>query len=333
MPRQSRIDITGALHHIIIRGIERKRVFRNNRDRDDFLDRLGNIIEETKTQCYAWALIPNHAHFLLRTGEVPIATVMSKLLTGYAVSFNLRHHRHGKLFQNRYKSILCQEDPYFLQLISYIHLNPLRAGIVQDYQVLNRHKYTGQSVILGYRKNQWQEVDTVLRYFGKRKRIARDRYKLYVRERIKEGRRSDLIGGGLIRSLGGWEEVKKLRKKDRVKGDERILGDSEFVLAVLKTAEEKMMRSSQLSFKGYNLKKLCKKVSDIFQIKPNEIMKPGRYNNRVQARSVLCYYAVNDLGVTITELARQINISPQAVSLSVKRGELIIKNKNLKLLD
>lgn len=88
MPRQARIDALGALHHIIIRGIERKRVFWSDSDRKDVLGRLGGIIPETKTDCFAWALMPNHVHLLLRTGLMPISRVMSRLLTAYAVSFN-----------------------------------------------------------------------------------------------------------------------------------------------------------------------------------------------------------------------------------------------------
>jgi len=130
MPRKARIDAPGALHHIIVRGIERRKIFYDDNDRDNFLNRLGVILIESQNQCFAWALIPNRLHLLLRTGVAPIATVMRRLLTGYAVSFNRRHRRHGQLFQNRYKSILCQEDPYLIELVRYIHLNPLRAGLV-----------------------------------------------------------------------------------------------------------------------------------------------------------------------------------------------------------
>jgi putative transposase len=108
MPRQSRIDAAGALHHIIVRGIERREIFDDDQDRYGFLERLGAIIEEAQTRCYAWALIPNHFHLLVQTGNVPVATVMRRLLTGHAASYNRRHNRHGHLFQNRYKSILCQ---------------------------------------------------------------------------------------------------------------------------------------------------------------------------------------------------------------------------------
>lgn len=147
MPRRSRIDAPGALHHIIARGIERCKIFRDDADRNNFLDRLGGIIDDTGTVCFAWALIPNHFHLLLRTGRVPIATVMCRLLTGYAVSHNRRYRRHGHLFQNRYKSILCQEDAYLLELVRYIHLNPIRAKLVSDIKALDKYVFSGHGVI------------------------------------------------------------------------------------------------------------------------------------------------------------------------------------------
>ena len=135
MPRKSRIDAPGALHHIIARGIERRVIFCDDHDRDDFLKRLGSVILETGTLCYAWALIPNHIHLLLKTGNAPISTVMRRVLTGYAIGYNCRHRRSGHLFQNRFKSILCQEDAYLKELVRYIHLNPLRAKIVSNLNI------------------------------------------------------------------------------------------------------------------------------------------------------------------------------------------------------
>jgi REP element-mobilizing transposase RayT len=123
------MDAPGALHHIIARGIDRQAIFSDDADRNGFLERLGDILTDTKTACYAWAMIPNHFHLLLRTGATPLSAVMRRLLTGYAVSYNRRHRRYGHLFQNRYKSMLCQEDPYLLELVRYIHLNPMRARL------------------------------------------------------------------------------------------------------------------------------------------------------------------------------------------------------------
>jgi REP element-mobilizing transposase RayT len=101
MLRKARIDAPGALHHIICRGIERRKIFYDDADRDNFLGRLEEVLIDSSTPCYGWALIPNHVHLLLRTGRVPISTVMRRLLTGYAVSFNRRHRRCGHLFQRR----------------------------------------------------------------------------------------------------------------------------------------------------------------------------------------------------------------------------------------
>ena len=153
MPRQSRLDAPGLLQHVMARGIERRDIFKDDKDRESFLDRLAIVLEETQTQCYAWALIPNHFHLFLRTGPTSLSKVMRRLMTGYAVTFNKRHKRSGHLFQNRYKSIICEEDPYLLELIRYIHLNPLRAKLVQDLKELDKYPWTGHSAILGHRQN------------------------------------------------------------------------------------------------------------------------------------------------------------------------------------
>jgi len=112
------------------RGIERTNIFRIDRDKDDFLNRLANQCMDGNLIVYAWCLLSNHFHLLVRTGREPISRSMKKVLTGYVVNFNLRHKKTGHLFQNRYKSIICEEDPNLLELTRYIHLNPVRAGMV-----------------------------------------------------------------------------------------------------------------------------------------------------------------------------------------------------------
>ena len=103
MPRQARIDAPGALHHVIVRGIARRRVFNDDADRDFFVERLGRVLSDTQTQCFAWSLMPNHFHLQLKTGATPIAWVIKHSMTGYAMHYNRRHRRNGRLFQNRYK--------------------------------------------------------------------------------------------------------------------------------------------------------------------------------------------------------------------------------------
>ena len=188
MPRQSRIDTPGALHHIIVRGIERRKIFKDDQDRYNFIDRLGNILEQTQTGCFAWALIPNHFHLLLRTGSDPVATVMRRLLTGHAIYFNRRHRRHGHLFQNRYKSILCQQDAYLLELVRYIHLNPLRAKLVKDMDQLGKYRFSGHGIIMGKFDQSWQDWKAVLAFFGKQLGPARRGYRAFL---PKESSRAD----------------------------------------------------------------------------------------------------------------------------------------------
>src|SRR5512137_2271763 len=166
MPRQARLDAPGVLHHVMVRGIERRAIFRDEGDRADFVGRLAALVPATGLTVYAWALLPNHAHCLVRTGSRPLPRVMRSLLTGYAGAFNRRHHRVGHLFQNRYKSIVVEEEHYLLELVRYLHLNPLRATIVPELGMLARYPWTGHSAVLGAVPRPWQDTSTVLAQFG-----------------------------------------------------------------------------------------------------------------------------------------------------------------------
>ena len=332
MPRKARIDAPGALHHIIARGIAKNKIFLDDADRDNFLHRLGRILTDSETPCYAWALMPNHFHLLLRTGMVSIATVMRRLLTGYAVFHNRRHKRHGHLFQNRYKSILCQENKYLLELVRYIHLNPLRANIVKDIKHLDKYPYSGHSAILGNKNNFWQDIDKILRLFHKKRYLAHRYYRNFVQNGVAQGKRPDLMGGGLVRSAGGWSALRSLRNaKNYQKGDERILGDGDFVGKTLKAANEAMERKYALRAQGVDLDKIANRVANLLEMDAEEIWAPGKYSNIVRGRSLLCYWAVRELGISMAFLSKKLNISIPAVSKSVVRGEKIARDMNYKL--
>ena len=333
MPRIARLDTPGLLHHVMIRGMERKRVFNDDTDRENFLERLRVLLPETQTQCCAWSFLSNHAHFLLRSGPLGIAALMKRLLTGYAVSYNRRHKRHGQLFQNRYKSVICQEDAYLLELVRYIHLNPLRAKVVADLEGLDAYSYCGHSALMGKKKREWQDVEYVLAYFGKRAGDARRKYRSYVQAGILLGERPELVGGGLIRSLGGWDEVKRMRAsgQGRIKSDQRILGESGFVIDVLSESEKQFSRKYRLKNLGYNFEKALEKVSALFQLEKEYITGKGRQRDRVIARDLLCYWSVVELGMAMVDLARRFDITPAAVSFAVQRGEKMAKEKDCQL--
>jgi putative transposase len=332
MPRTARLDAPGVLHHVMIRGIESRKIFRNNNDREDFIERLGNLCSGTQTNCYAWALMPNHAHFLFRTGTEPLSRLMRRLLTGYVIGFNHRHGRCGQLFQNRYKSIICQEETYLRELVRYIHLNPIRAGIVQTLDELKDYRYCGHSSLMGRTEREWQDTAYVLGCFGKSKTRARKEYESFVRDGLTQGRRKELTGGGLIRSLGGWAEAREaLKGSAHVMSDERILGDSDFVDSVISQSEEHYERRHNLRRQGYDLDRIAERVSEVLGMKPGEVFSKGRQERKVKARSLLCFWAARELGLSHTALAKKLEMSLAGVGFSVERGELVAKEGNYSL--
>jgi REP element-mobilizing transposase RayT len=228
----------------MIRGTEGESIFREDKDRQNFLSRLAQISGDTKARIVAWTLMSNHVHILMFSGSQGIAKFMRRLLTGYAVWYNRKYHRTGHLFQNRYKSIVCEEEPYLLELVRYIHLNALRAGIVKSMEELDRYPWSGHGVLIGRNKNDWQEREYVLRQFSETKGKAVRGYRKFMEEGIAQGRRDDLVGGGLVRSLGGWSQVLSLRGKEKrkMKHDVRILGGEDFLGQILKEADKRLRR-------------------------------------------------------------------------------------------
>jgi len=222
----------------MVRGIDRQRIFLSDADRSDLLSRLREGVLRSGLRVYAWALMSNHFHVLLRSGSQGLSTTMRRLLTGYAVRFNRRHRRWGHLFQNRYKSILVDEDSYLLELVRYIHLNPLRVGAVNGLEDLDQYAWTGHSTLVGVMNCEWQDVDFVLGQFGQTAGKARARYREFVASGVEQGRRKDLQGGGLVRSMGGWDKVSALRRgRERWAYDERVLGSSDFIEGIWNEAE------------------------------------------------------------------------------------------------
>jgi len=331
MPRQPRLDAPGALHHIMGRGIERTNIFRTDQDREDFLKRLAELCRTGELIVYAWSLMSNHFHLLLRTGRHSISKSMRKLLTGYVVNFNLRHKRHGHLFQNRYKSILCEDDPYLLELTRYIHLNPLRGRIVSSFEGLRNYRWIGHSAILGRVRRDWQDIGTVLGYFGKGKRAV-EKYEQYVREGISLGKRPELVGGGLIRSLGGWSQVLSLRRKGiKVASDERILGRDEFIQRLMSEAEEREKETLRLGREVPGLQHLAKRIMRGEGVEESEIRSGMRKREVVRARRLFCQLAIGRMGYPGAEVARFLGVTTSSVNRLAVSEEVANLKKYIKL--
>lgn len=238
---------------------------------------------------------------------------MRRLLTGYAITFNKRHNRVGHLFQNRYKSIVCEEDPYLLELVRYIHLNQLRARIVKSLAELDRYPWSGHAVIIGNQQLEGEQTEEILAYFGKRKKTAMSKYRQFVADGIGQGRRSDLIGGGLRRSRGNTiarEQVESF--------DERVLGSSEFVEYLRKEKNMHERLSSGLSLE---------RVAESFGLTADSLRRSGRMPQVVEARGMVCYFAVRELGKSGTEVGSVLNMKRSGVCLAARRGEKIVEEK------
>ncbi len=323
MPRQPRLDAPGTLHHVMGRGISGLKIFANKKDREDFLDRVAHLVSNEALRVYAWALMRNHFHLLVRTGKQPLSDSMRKLLTGYAVNFNSRHRRYGHLFQNRYKSILCEDDPYLLELTRYIHLNPLRAGAVKRLAELRGYPWCGHSAIIGKTERTWQDTEAVLAYFGKRRKNAVEKYEAFVEQGIARGRRPELVGGGLIGSLGGWSQVLSLRRiGSKVFSDERILGSSEFVQEIISEAEKRAKETLRLSSKIPNLPSLAKQICPGEEVDESELRSGFRKRKVVRTRRMFCQIAVKKLGYSGADVARFLGINTSAVNRLAVSDEL-----------
>jgi REP element-mobilizing transposase RayT len=305
----------------MIRGIEKRTIVDDERDQKDFVLRLGKLAHETGTSIYAWALMSNHAHVLLRSGPQGLAKFMRRFLTGYAVGYNLRHRRYGHVFQNRYKSIVCDADSYFSELVRYIHLNPLRVKLVGDLRELERYRYCGHGVILGTIRNDWQDRDEVLAQFGAREGEAKGAYRRYVEEGVALGRRPELVGGGLVRSFGGWSEVKSLRQRGAKElSDERILGSGNFVERIMKEAEARWQRPQVARERNKKVERWMVEVCKKHQVSITELRSGSRRGKMPEVRAEVARRLVEGHGITIAEVARQVGVSTSAISKTLARG-------------
>ena len=240
---------------------------------------------------------------------------MRRLLTGYAINFNHRHNRAGYLFQNRYKSIVCDIDSYLYELVRYIHLNPIRARIVPDISSLNSYPWSGHAVLMGKKELPGQTVEELLLFFGEQLSSARKKYQQFVSDGVELGKRPELVGGGLRRSqqISGDEDIESY--------DERILGKGGFV--------ERLQRQEILRDKlpvKISIDELQEYISSYFDIAPETILRRNRSKAVSEARAVFCYLAVQLAGLNGTEVGRILSIGPSSVSRAIQRGKKICQN-------
>ncbi len=319
MPRGSRLDAPGVLHHVMVRGLEQCAIFSGDDDRADFVRRLASLLPETQTTCVAWCLLSNHVHLALRSGPKGLAHLMRRLLTGYAASFNHRNGRAGHLFQNRYRSIPCEEDTYLLDLVRYVHLNPLRAGVVSNLDTLAEYPWCGHGALVGRVRYPWQATDEVLARFSPETEPARRAYESFVAEELahdeKPRRQTETAERLAARAInealpdsievvpeGRWQSpafAASLRA--RLKRDPaRPAADCRAVVAAV-----------------------CRALG----LSPEALASGRRTRPLSNGRAVVAYVARTRYRISCTELADVLGTSPAAVSLAERRGAQLVKRR------
>jgi len=229
--------------------------------------------------------------------------------------------RHGHLFQNRYKSIVCEEDAYFKELIRYIHLNPVRAGIVTDIPELDRYRWCGHGVIAGCTKNDWQDRDYVLRWFGKGAGEAKRAYHRYVEKGLGQGNRPELVGGGLIRSMGGWSKVVSMRRLGlKEQSDDRILGSGDFVNEIVGEADlnvrQRFLDHERAERIQKDIREQCRKQGANIE----ELRAGSRRPEVSRLRRRIAMGLLEEYGVPMAEIARLVGVTTSAISKMVRRS-------------
>ena len=295
MARKPRVHFPGALYHVIARGNRRQEIFIDNQDYERYLNFLKEYKEKYDFILYAYALMPNHVHLLIEVREAPLSRLMQSLQFRYTRNFNIKYKTWGHLFQGRYKAILCQKDSYFLELSAYIHLNPVRAGLIEkplEYPWSSYRFYLkggGQSLI---------DPDFLLMQFSRSKVAARRGYANFVKARILQGHRKDLY------------DLK----------DQCFLGTEEFVEDIQKWLNDKPASVYEIS-----LKEIVSEVGSVLHI-PGELFY-GSSRNRQGAlgRSVVGYLARNLSGYRIKTVADYFNRDPVVISNGIKRLEARVR--------
>lgn len=318
MPRQARIDVPGQVYHVMSRGIERGSIFLGEADYLDFQERIGVWLNKSGAKCLAWCLMPNHFHFLVLRGERPLSELMHHAMTGYAINFNLRHSRAGHLFQNRYKAIICDLDEYFMELVPYIHLNPLRARLVNDLDGLAAYKWCGHCAAISGVEDGILNRDALLWHFGGSEGEALSKYRQVLHEKAEEMSHKDLSGGGLLCSLGGKSAaLKAVQAGEKISSDQRILGEGNFVETVLRTAGEAMQKEKK------SRAEVLAEVEAATGIPRVDILRRTRERGPANARAVYCYLCREAAGGSAMELTGELGITQSAVSRLASKGRIL----------
>ncbi len=289
MARKPRVHYPGALYHVILRGNAGQTIFFNDLDRTRFYLLVQEGIERFDHRIHAFCLMNNHVHLAIQVGKIPLSRILQNLSFRYTRWVNGRQKRSGHLFQGRYKAVLVDADIYLHALTRYIHLNPVRAGVVKEP---GDYSWGSHRAYLGLEKIPWLTTDWVLSQFSEKPSAARRIYEKFIREGNKGGHQLEYYKGS--------------------KTDSRILGDDAFIDPML--GSKQLKTRSRVTLEGI-LKEVCRQNS----VKANE-WKDARKDHRLSEARGMAAWLVLETGVgTLAELGRVTGRDITTLSSAAKR--------------
>lgn len=274
MARKTRIHYPTALYHVIMRGNASQDIFFDDEDRIRFYLLLQEGTEKYGHRIHAFCLMTNHVHLAIQVGDVSLSRIMQNLTFRYTKWINWRQNRSGHLFQGRYKAVLVDADSYLLELTRYIHLNPVRANMVQ---IPAEYPWSGHRAYLGRETIPWLTTDWALSLFSKNSARARIGYSDFVDQGKNDGFQQEYHSGSTHES--------------------RVLGDDTFIDKVLTHAESKPL-------KRISLEDILHKVRLKYGIEEKDLKAPGKSRKHSEARGVAAWLLLETGASTLSKLSR-----------------------------
>ena len=300
MARKPRIHYAGAVYHVIVRGNARQQIFSEAVDYLRFLRFIGEGVKKYDHRIHAFCLMPNHIHMAIQVGDISLSRIMQNLCFRYTQWVNRRQDRVGHLFQGRYKAVLVNADSYLLELVRYIHLNPVRAGMVKSPE---EYRWSGHPAYLGEKKLSWLTTEWVLSRFSSSRSRAGIEYREFVHSEIEGGHREEFHRGA--------------------KGERRVLGEDSFIEEVFRKAKQERKKTPSM---GDVIKKAC----EYYGVKEAELSAAGKSHRLSLVRGKIAWLALESGKLTLTELSKRLKRDISTLSTAAKRI-FIRSNKDAKL--
>lgn len=319
MPRKARLIVPGAVYHVMGRCLDHYQLFPDDVSREHFLSLLEVCLARTKIRCYAWVLMNNHYHLVLRLGDSELWEIMKPLNMRYAQFHRKKTNRRGPLFLDRYKSIVTQDQNYVQELVRYVHLNPIRAGICKDLNSLEKYPWCGHAGIMGRKPRLFQDTKSVLRRFGKVEDESCAAYRHFLHEGLNEDTGSDRLVELVRKSNLGSEEGRKAACW--------VIGDRDFVKEVTESKKARQLRISQFEKNGGTFGPIVEKVCALFKLNEKLIQKRQRGGPASEARKLFAYISVKGYRAPLGEVADYLGVGNAAVSAMVHKGSVIAEKK------